>query len=200
MTVLTVILRKGMTKNPICRRTRSGSPPFYVRDPRVPRRGQIRDRRRGRKQGACLRRRNRAPSSDAGETSAQRAVAGKVRSTCTGIARRRNCRPARGASRGVTAYSVRAVCAGRYLPQRAVAGRARSARTGIARRREYRPGRTLVRGVTGQRRESAERGGLTDGILACPGGVSLTLRMTPFSVILKRAALKNPGCRRTCSE
>ena len=23
--------------------------------------------------------------------------------------------------------------------------------------------------------------------------------MTPFPVILKRAALKNPGCRRTCS-
>ena len=31
-----------------------------------------------------------------------------------------------------------------------------------------------------QRRELAKRDGLTDGILACPGGVSLTLRMTLF--------------------
>ena len=38
------------------------------------------------------------------------------------------------------------------------------------------------RGVTDQRRKSAERGGLTDGILACPGGVSLALRMTLFSL------------------
>ena len=30
------------------------------RDPRVPRRGQIRDRRRGQKQGACLRRREKS--------------------------------------------------------------------------------------------------------------------------------------------
>ena len=49
-----------MTKNPVCRRTRSVRMPFYGRDPRVPRRGiadaqddrttvilgQIRDRRR----------------------------------------------------------------------------------------------------------------------------------------------------------
>ena len=42
-------------------------------------------------------------------------------------------------------------------------------------------GRTRVRGVTDQRRKSAKRDGLTDGILACPGGVSLALRMTLFS-------------------
>ena len=40
-------------------------------------------------------------------------------------------------------------------------------------------GRIHVRGVRSQRRESAERGGLTDEILACPGGGKVaSLRMT----------------------
>ena len=52
--------------------------------------------------------------------------------------------------------------------------------------------RTLPGIYWNQRREWAERGGVTDGILRFAQDDS-------SSVILKREALKNPVCRRSCS-
>ena len=80
-----------MTKNPVCRRACSGRMPFYGRDTRVPRRGiaplrmtpfpvilgQIRNRRRGRKKGACLRRREGAEGSPLGRRAATFSTSGQ---------------------------------------------------------------------------------------------------------------------------
>ena len=156
--------------------------PFYGRDPRVPRGGKYAtaaggqncDCRRGREKGTVLRRREGAEGACTGDAPRLSRRVGKKTVTAAGGGRKEQfCggekerkEPAQATRRDYLDEWARYLPqrTGGRVPRRGTAGRAKHARRhseteGIP------TGRGASGGVTDQRRESAKRGGLTDGIL-----------------------------------